>query len=271
MTMGPLFRETDRSERRTQRALTLSAIVGVLLVAALYTHAFQELVHRLGEPLALVRDVVAGSTRPVAELSRTRQELITENARLREEVALARIALALTDALTQENAELRAKLTSTVLSERSLFAPILRRPPEMLYDTLLIGAGARDGVSVGDAVRVDGLALGTVVRVGARTATVVLHTSPGEMQQGYLVQASSTYPIRLKGIGQGAFETFVPRSYEVQAGDTTYLYTDEWLVLGTIASVSENPQDSLLRAVVHLPIGLWDIRTVRVTGAVSGG
>jgi cell shape-determining protein MreC len=263
MMMGPLYRAP---ERRFRRHLLLSVLVLMLFgtVGLWYTEVFRTLVFRIAEPVVLMRISILGDTADTRSRVSAYEALIEENARLLEENAHLRVTQMQTDVLKREIATLNEQLLVAASGVQTLRTSIIRRPPETLYDTLLLGAGSLGGVAVGDRVSAGGSFLGRVAHVGNAISTVVLASAPGEETRGFLIQGTSTHPIRLIGLGQGAFESFVPRATEVNQGDTVFVFTDEWEVLGEVASVSDSPTDALLRITLTTPINLWHLRSVDI-------
>lgn len=261
MMMAPLFHETNaRPGRRV--ALGVLAIFMVLATTAFYTETFRIGALRLIEPILLARAYLLGNTTMAPIESYV--ALKTENDQLHEEVALAGLAIRQSEALVLENRELREELSLRDSEGPSVRAAILRRPPETRYDTLLIAAGKNEGVEPEYRISAGAAFLGRVVTVGKHVSSVVLASAPGEETHAFLLHGTSTHPARLTGLGQGAFESAVPRTVPVAAGDSVFVFTDVWEVVGVVASVKDTPTDALLRITVLSPVNMWHLRSVDV-------
>ncbi len=244
------------------RAMTLAVLVALVL---LYVDPFRNAVVRLVEPLVLLVSSEEGS---LTAISPSYRELQEEHQRLVEDVMHMRTDLLRLNALAYENSLLRESLEARHLHPVRMQGQILRRPPETLYDTLVVGVGARQGVSSGAGVSAGAAFVGRVVQVSAHTATVVLASAPGEELLGSFVQATSSYPVRLRGMGQGTFEAFVPRALSIEIDDPILLYTGRWEVVAIVASVSDSPTDALIWLTLTAPVNMWHLQTVDI--AVAG-
>jgi rod shape-determining protein MreC len=104
-----------------------------------------------------------------------RSQLRAENARLKEELRLAKVKLLQFDALREENIRLRAvREASAGIADRTLIAEIIRVDVDPFRHRVLINKGSRDGVFKGQAV-VDAHGIfGQVTRVGQYASEVIL-------------------------------------------------------------------------------------------------
>ena len=101
----------------------------------------------------------------------------SKNARLREELAVARARLAEADAIASENARLKALLGVRETDGTPIAAArLIGSSASSTRRFALLGAGARDGVRVGQPVRSATGLVGRVLEVGNRTARVLLIT-----------------------------------------------------------------------------------------------
>lgn len=261
MMMAPLFHETNahRSRRVTYGVI---ATVLVVCITVFFTDSF----HRVGmafvEPVLLARTYLLGDS-SIAPLQ-SYAALKAENDQLREEVALARLAARQGEAWALENQELRAELSMRAIEGASLRAAILRRPPETRYDTMLIATGRAEGVEPEYRVSAGAAFLGRVVEVDTHVSTVVLASAPGEEIHGFLIHGTSTHPVRLTGMGQGAFESTAPRTIPIAEGDSVFVFTDIWEIVAVVASIVDTPTDALVRIKLMAPVNMWHLRSVEV-------
>jgi len=136
-----------------------------------------------------------------------------ENARLRREVALARVQLAEQAALSDENRRLKAELKLTdgtampspgATGTAAAFRPVasawlIASSASSTRRFAVISAGAREGVRVGMPVRTALGLIGRVLEVGAHTARVLLVTD-----------SESVVPVRRASDGVPAFASGRP-------------------------------------------------------------
>jgi rod shape-determining protein MreC len=106
-----------------------------------------------------------------------RDRLRTQNAKLTEELRVARTRQLQFDALTEENRRLREiREASKGISERTLIAEIINVSVQPFRHVVLINKGADDGVFRGQPVLDAFGVVGQIVQVGKSTATLMLIT-----------------------------------------------------------------------------------------------
>jgi len=134
-----------------------------------FTDAVAPVLLALGKPV----DLVQGGLETVAELFEVRGE----NARLRDEVARLQQWQAVARRLEQENAAYRAMLHVRSDAEPTFVtARVIADAGGPFVRTLLVNAGARDGVEKGQPVISGDGMVGRVVEVAGRSARVLLLT-----------------------------------------------------------------------------------------------
>lgn len=131
-------------------------------------------------PVQVVVNSPSAVWRDLTEGFRSRGDLRSENARLRAHERELELRLMREAALEEENAELR-HLNASVppeLIKRAILAEIISVETDPLRQRIVINKGARDGVTLNQAV-VDGNGvLGQVARLGPWSAEVILVTDP---------------------------------------------------------------------------------------------
>lgn len=153
------------------------------------------------------------------------------------------------DALTEQNVALGAQnraLVQRVSSLESLSVPatsasiaagVVARPPVSPYDTLILAAGAADGVTEGMEVFGPGdTPLGVVTALTARFSRATLFSAPGQTVLGWV--GTQHTPVTLAGAGGGSFSAVLPRSAGVAVGDVVYAPGPGALPVGTVQSLS---------------------------------
>jgi rod shape-determining protein MreC len=131
-------------------------------------------------PVQVVVNSPSAAWGAVTQTFRDRAALRAENERLRARERELELQLMREAALEQENAELRGLRASLLpsLIKRSILAEIISVETNPLRQRVVINKGARDGVSLNQAV-VDGNGiLGQVSRLGPWSAEIILVTDP---------------------------------------------------------------------------------------------
>lgn len=152
--------------------------------------------------------------------------------------------------LASENSTLRSSVESLSgrISASGIFAKIASRPPESPYDSILVDAGAEEGVTVGQEAfgllaqtsqRGGGIPLGVVSSVGRHFARITLFSAPRMVLSGWVGHTSIA--LILHGEGGGAMSASVSRSVALKVGDTVYAPGPAQLPVGTIVRVDSDP------------------------------
>lgn len=171
-------------------------------------------------PLQYVVDLPFAIGNWASETMTSRQNLIEENQKLREQQLEQNIRLQKLDALESENTRLRALLQSAKRGwERVLIAELLAVDSDPFKHQLLINKGSNHGVTEGHPIIDAHGVLGQVIHVAPNTSTVMLITDP-----------SHAIPVQvnrngLRAIAQGTGESdslelpHIPNSADIEIGD----------------------------------------------------
>ncbi len=210
-------------------ALTFSVLALLLRLLApnLFLHTFA--------PAFSVADAIAAQSHrffssfsDAAALAAQNERLVSENA-----------------ALIAENAALEQKAASVGAladSQRSsgILAGVISRPPESPYDTLVLAAGERAGVMLGqEAFGEGGVPLGVVSSVTADFSRVTLFSAPNVVTHGWVGNAH--IPLSLFGAGAGAMSASLARAAGVAVGDTVFAPGPGMLPVGRVVRIDSDP------------------------------
>jgi cell shape-determining protein MreC len=251
--MKKISRSSGLQRMRAPRAL-LSLVVVVVLVfivvaALLWRGAAAGLLWRILAPVTLWRND--------ADFSEITQ--------LQVQLASTTAALADRNLLYQENLDLKARLDRDGVEE-TVLAGILLRPPGTPYDTLMVDAGAAQGIVVGDQVSAGGEAfIGTVEQVYPTTARVVLFSAPGQNFNALLTQEDgSVVPINVVGQGGGSMVATVPANTIAMVGDPVVFPGINGGFSGSISAVVTKEGDSFETLYLSLPADPLTLRFVEI-------
>jgi rod shape-determining protein MreC len=199
------FREADSGPMHDVQSAVASAL-----------HPFQVGAERVARPFRDAYGWTAGLV-----------DARSENERLREEVQLLRQQAIQNQAAAQENVELRqaVQFFSGPTFPRNydeLGAAVISHAPNEFDQTVVISAGGRHGVTVGDpVVSSKGFLVGQVTRVTPFTSKVTLLT---DTDSAVTAMAVSTATIGVLQRGEGPDSSFVldrvPKAKRVRRGDT---------------------------------------------------
>lgn len=188
------------------------------------------------------------------------------------------------EALNEENAALalRNRTLEKKLGETGVFTPetggivagVVARPPTSPYDTLVVGVGAKMGVTEGMAafgapVEGSGAApLGVVSAVLPDFSRVTLFSSPGIVVHGWV--GSANVPIAIEGAGGGSMSASVPRAAGIMAGDAVFIPGVEAVPVGVVARLDGDPSSPSVTLRITPSFNLFSTTYVelRPSGAV---
>ncbi|NZA27165.1 rod shape-determining protein MreC [Luteimonas sp. SJ-92] len=158
--------------------------------------------------------------RNVREDAVTRALLADDNRRLRNELLVSRARLARLQVAATENARLRGLLGSAERGGLDVrLAPILDVDLDPTRQRVMLSAGARQGVTIGQCVIDAGGVVGQIIETTPTTATVLLLTDPDHAVPVVVARTG----VRLVVYGQGRSDRLrvpnVPLSSDVEVGD----------------------------------------------------
>jgi rod shape-determining protein MreC len=150
----------------------------------------------------------------------TRTRLTEENRRLRNEILIANARQARLQVAATENARLRGLLGAAERGRLDVqLAPILDIDLDPTRQRLILNAGSRAGVHLGQSVIDAGGLVGQIIEVTPTTATVLLLTDPDHAVPVAVARSG----VRLIAYGKGRSDrldlTNIPVSSDVQVGD----------------------------------------------------
>lgn len=192
---------------------------------------------------------------------RLKRSLVHENEILQEEVSRMQAQVLDRNLLEERVHELEEKLGRAGNDDR-VTARVLVGPGRTSYDTLIINAGAEQGVQVLDRVVYAGAGVvGTVVEAYPTSSKVSLSSSPGK--ETMVVIGAQAISVTALGRGMGNFEAKVPHGSLVVVGDTV-LIPGEHLMIGVVGAIEEKPAEPFIRVFFRTPFNIAAIRSVEV-------
>lgn len=216
-------------------ALALAFVIFILLVRLfapnIFLHVFAP-VFRSADALTSTTHRLSAGFRDAATLALQNERLTEENAALSSE----------NSALVAKTASLSALLGSS-LKERvapGILAGVVARPPESPYDTLVLGAGTKEGIALGmEVFGIGGVPLGVVSTVSDDFSRVTLFSAPSMTTHGWV--GRDNFPLTIQGAGTGAFGASIARSAGIAAGDTVFVPGPGALPIGTVMRIDGDP------------------------------
>jgi cell shape-determining protein MreC len=183
---------------------------------------------------------------------------------LKAALASSTALLADREILYAENLELKKRLNRDA-SVAVILAGVVLRPPGVPYDTLVVDAGAREGVAVGDMVAAGGTVLiGRVFEVYGTTSRVRLFSAPGEVYDALLKTADRAVPVQVEGQGSGSLTTQVPVGVSVAVGDAIVFPDSTGGYASVVSAVVAEDGASFKKIYARLPVDPLELTFVEI-------
>ncbi len=227
-----------------------------LLAPDLFWKAFTPLFHA-SSALSRESNAIFDSFGDTAMLAAANEKLVAGNA-----------------ALVLENRSLQAKLAGIAALSGGKISPeiiagVVARPPESPYDTLVLAAGKKEGVTRGmEAFGESGVPIGVVSAVLDGFSRVTLFTAAGASTSGWVGRANA--PITIIGAGGGALSASAPRAADIAIGDLVSVPGPGMLPIGSVVRIDSDPLSSAVTLRILPAVNLFSTTWVglRATGIV---
>jgi len=251
-----------RRSSRKSSVVIIGGVVVVVVIIFLTRNVLGSVLSYVTAPLFNVRVWIAESTGTIPSYIRDRSELMEEIRVLTEEQVLYQDTVERGVVLESENEELRALLGRDEVQAR-IAAGVVTRPPFIPYDTLLIDAGSRDGITEDAVVYYrDDRAVGFVHRTFADYALVTPFSAPNMETTVYIV-GPDIYTTA-HGEGDGVVRVSVPQGVEITEGDVVLLPSLSRGILGVIDFIRSTEAQPEQDAYIVLTESIQSLRTVAV-------
>jgi len=249
-------------------ALLLVSLALLLLRDTAFVRAGATFVTELLVPaervLGQVGSTAGGFWQAIAEIENLRSDNDTLKARV--------------DQLTLENVQLREQAFQAQQAMRlklqTQSAPVIARDPSGVLHTIVLGAGAKDGVLLDDVVISDQGVVGRVSEVGNNYSKVLLVTDSGSAVSA-LVQGSRAAGIVRGQFGDTLVMDWILQTEDVKVGDVVItaglaigndlksLYP-KGLILGKVVEVTKGENGTFQRAILVPAVDLRHLENVLV-------
>ncbi len=217
--------------------------------------------YTFARPIWSTRDYVAGKFTNLWSTLADKTGLAAENSSLQKKLDEARTALLDLEAYKKENDELK-KILGRNPAEKKMLAVVLAKPNRSLYDTLVLDAGEKQGVKVGDKVLSGDFVIGQVRAVYANYSKAVLASSPGER---FTVRiATSSIDTEATGRGGGNFIAKLPKEIPIKRGDLIKSPGLEPRFFGVVGDIEQTETSSFQFILFKLPVNINTLEWVEV-------
>ncbi len=193
-------------------------------------------------------------------LMEKKKNLENENKLLRKKIEEIKIKSALFGAREKDDKKSRS-IVPKKSEQKYLSAPILIRPPQSPYDTLIVDAGLKDGVKEGMVATAYGdVFLGYVSEVFGRTSKITLVSFP--KRETNVMLASSSISAIAVGKGGENLEIILPRSIEVSPGEAVFTLGRNPMLMGIVEKIITNFSDPFQKILFRLPVNIQELKYI---------
>ncbi|MEK7609593.1 MAG: rod shape-determining protein MreC [Patescibacteria group bacterium] len=269
---------------------TIAVLVVIIVLLQISTpHFFASIFTSLARPFWRTEfSVLSGSLR-------SSESLLNQNEGLKRQLTDAQVRLDAIQAIELENTELKSllgresfivesiinpsstgtstiyvvpkysfisKMTSKELESRILSA-VLKRPPFLPYDGLIIDIGRDYNLSTSSLIyAVGNVLIGRVVDILPSTAKVKLFSSPGEKYE--VLIGAEHIPATAIGRGGGQYEAQISRDTSVKEGDFVINSALNDKPFGIVFMVLSDPTQAFETVLFAPPVNIYQMRWVLV-------
>jgi len=259
-----LHRGNSRNSLFERKNITLIALFAVSAFVLLYAPVRSVFTRALyiGAPkIWNVGDVTHSMWNALVSNFYEKSALAKENSALRADVSRMQ-AQVLDRNLLDEKMKSLEETLGRAQGDNRVVAYVLARPGVSPYDTLVVDAGADNGIAVGDVVVYAGSgAIGEIVEITDASAKVKLYSSPKE--EHLVTVGLHNIPVVAEGRGMGNFDAKVPQDSIVAVGDNVVLSKGGY-VMGIISLVEAIPAEPMKRIFFRTPFNISEIRSVEI-------
>jgi cell shape-determining protein MreC len=189
-------------------------------------------------------------------------KLASENTSLQSQVSELENENAVLTARAQDLTKLLGGQAQT--AGGSILAGVLARPPESPYDTIIVAAGAKDGVVANaTAFATGGIPIGTVQSTTAHSATIALLSTPNLTTNGWV--GENRIPLTLNGTGAGTFTATLPKAAPVAVGDNVYVPGPGAVPIGSIARIDTDPSSPTVVLYIQPLVNIFSLTWVEIS------
>ncbi|MEX2028952.1 MAG: rod shape-determining protein MreC [Candidatus Paceibacterota bacterium] len=258
----------DRKKRRQRFFYSLLAILILLALFYFRTSIWSGLAyvsHTLFRPVLVAGNNVGENFSQAKLLFVSKKTLDQENDNLKSELEEVQAMMRNYNTLLVENLDLKEMLGRSGQGELRprVLASILSKPSRSPYDTLIIDAGAEEGIKNGNLVFALGdLPIGTIAETYPQSSKVILFSSSGEKTPA--VMAGNNIFLEMVGRGGGNFEMIMPRDVVPAVGDQAILPGITPRIIGVVQKIISDSRSPFVKALLVSPVNVQEIKFVQI-------
>lgn len=233
----------DHSSRKTKIAY------GVLLVIVLFGFVFNKIAFWAGGPMWAIHQAVTGEVVSIVSYFKSKSSLQNENDNLKKQLDQKDAEIITVKNQVDMYKQLDSYISKKDNGANETVVKVVSRPPQTPFDVLVVEANDNN-IKAGQKVFFAGVPAGVIESKTGSYAKVFLFSNPSS--QFRVLVGANKIEADAKGKSQGNIYLTLPKSVDVQNGDTVYL-ADGTLPIGTVSQVDNNSSTSFIDVYVKMP------------------
>ena len=234
---------------------------------------FSYVSEKLFHPIFVVGNNFEGGLKNIGSYFVSKKSLYIQNQNLEAEVKADDARMSNYNSFVSDDASLKQVLNRKDSKTAMTVAAILAKPNQNPYDTLLIDAGTKNGVKVGNTVFALGdVPIGRVSDIYPNSAKVILFSNASEKTEAVVfgkVASDGTNQgggvfMELVGRGGGNFEMDLPKGLILQTGDQVVLPGIHPYVLAIAEKVVSDPRSPSNKELLISPVNIQQLKFVEI-------
>ena len=214
-------------------------------------------------PVLLLGNSVGNKFKGTSSFLYSKKSLYLQNENLKSELRELEARISNYNSILDENIKIKEILCRKNEKVILVLAGILSRPNQSPYDTLLIDAGTRQGITEGNLVFAHGnVPIGRVALVYPNSSKVILFSTPSE-KTDVLISGKDIF-MQLIGRGGGNFEMILLRDFSLERGTEVVLPGITPYVVGVVETIISDPRDSFQKVLLRSPVNIQELKFVEV-------
>jgi len=262
MKMNYLLKSNRGKVKKWKRiTLPLIVLVTVFVVRIFAPQFLSSTFFSVAQSFWNVRNTLTNQVDNILTYFSSKTSLSSQIGSLQEKLVRVRELAIQNRILREENASLRV-LVGRGIQDEWILAGVIEKPPRTPFDIILIDAGKRDGVENGMMIVSGKIFLGEIIEALDDVSKVELFSIGGGTLEGVILRTNTS--VTITGRGGGNFEAEVPRSFNIEVGDTVSLSGLETLLIAEVLSVESDSTAAFKTVLLRSPITLTSLRFVEI-------
>lgn len=256
-------------DKKEKRKKFLKITVGVVVFLTLFYfkanvfNGFSYLGQRVFRPVLVVGNSIGQKLGNLGAYFASKSSLSRQNENLQSQLSSEEARMLNYDLVLSENESLKEILGRISTKEDMVLAGILSKPSQSPYDTLVLDAGAKQGINTGNIVFAFGdIPIGRIAEVFPSSSKVVLFSNAGEKTQAIVRDKNNFF--ELVGRGGGNFEMILPRDLTLQEGDLMTMPGINPYTLARVETIISDPRDPFTKALLSSPVNIQELKFVEI-------